>query len=222
MSVLSDNITLSKKLDLIEKVDICNQDQLSSLYSFLESKILKQGFNPDWIDGTIYKLLLNSNNSRILELLEANFEHGLVDSNSTFYFSHIELQKLLLENNFQEADIYTSKLLCNLANINTRKWLYFSDVNKIPQNELVIVDMLWKIFSQGKFGFSVQRQIWLNNDKNWNLLWDKIGWRNQEVLCRYPEEFVWDLTAPIGHLPLSNQLRGVQTLNSLFQLRIWD
>nr|QUE29897.1 Ycf53 [Erythrocladia irregularis] len=221
LSSLTDNISLSKKLELIEEVDLNDQDQLSVLYSFLESRILQQKTDPDCIDGTIYKLLVSSNNQSILDWLDSNFKYGFVDRNSKFYTYYFELQHLLIEDNFQQADICTAKLLCTLANLTKRNWLYFSDVRKIPQKDLHILDNLWKIFSKGKFGFSIQRQIWLNGDKDWNLLWDKIGWRQEEVLCRYPEEFIWDLSAPAGHLPLSNQLRGVQTLNSLFGLSIW-
>nr|QUE28743.1 Ycf53 [Porphyropsis coccinea] len=222
LSSLLDDITLSKKMLIIEKVNLDKQDNLYALYHFFESKLLQNQSLPDCIDGTIYKLLMNSKDIEILNLLKTNFKDGLLNNNSKFFSSYVKLQQLLLDNDFQEADIVTSQLLCLLADLNNRQWLYFSDVGKIPPNELKILDNLWKIFSKGKFGFSVQRQLWLNSDKDWNQLWDKIGWRHQETLSRYPEGFIWDVSAPVGHLPLSNQLRGVQTINSLFQLKIWN
>ncbi|PLZ94121.1 hypothetical protein CI594_16205, partial [Fischerella thermalis CCMEE 5196] len=38
---------------------------------------------------------------------------------------------------------------------------------------------------------------------------------------RYPQEFTWDLSAPKGHLPLSNQLRGVRVIASIFAHPAW-
>lgn len=222
LSFLGDNISVTKKIQLLEELDIEDIEILNACYSFLEKKALNNSKEFDCIDGTIYKILLQSGNPDIVKKLNIHFADGLVDSHSKFYISYLELQDLLLKNNFQEADRLTSQLLCLFVNIKNRSWLYFSDVKRIPQSELKILDNLWKTYSKGKFGFSVQRQIWLGNNQDWNLLWDKIGWRQKEVLCRYPEEFTWDLTAPIGHLPLSNQLRGIQTLKALFNLKVWN
>ncbi|MEO8890989.1 MAG: GUN4 domain-containing protein, partial [Coleofasciculaceae cyanobacterium] len=33
--------------------------------------------------------------------------------------------------------------------------------------------------------------------------------------------FIWDLSAPRGHLPLSNQLRGVRPFAALMGHRAW-
>jgi hypothetical protein len=80
---------------------------------------------------------------------------------------------------------------------------------------------LWLLHSEGKFGFSVQREIWLTVGKNWEKLWSKIGWKNGNAWTRYPNEFTWNLTAPKGHLPLSNQLRGVRVISSLLSHPAW-
>nr|QUE30069.1 Ycf53 [Porphyrostromium boryanum] len=222
LSFLADNITLSKKVRLLEELDFDNDQILNDSYSFLEQKALKDLVSVDCIDGTIYKLLFNSNNPEILNRLTLNFSDGLVHPSSPFHASYLELQDLLITNNFQEADKLTSKILCMLANTMSRGWLYFSDVKQISQLDLKLLDNLWRIYSKGRFGFSVQRQIWLANGQDWNLLWDKIGWRQNDTLCRYPEEFNWTLKAPVGHLPLSNQLRGIQMLKALFNLKIWQ
>nr|QUE29483.1 Ycf53 [Erythrotrichia longistipitata] len=223
LSFLADNITNAKKIQMLEQLDFQNIQVLNESYLFLEEKILKDFSSIDCIDGTIYRMLINSDNSDILDRLHTNFSGGLVDpkSQSQFHGVYLELQDLLLNNDFQKADKLTSRILCLLANTVDRNWLYFSDIKQISFAELLILDNLWKTYSNGKFGFSIQRQIWLANDEDWNLLWDKIGWRQGGTLCRYPEDFIWDIEAPIGHLPLSNQLRGVQTLKALFNLPLW-
>nr|ARO91396.1 conserved hypothetical plastid protein [Rhodochaete parvula]ASK39709.1 hypothetical protein Rhodc_177 [Rhodochaete parvula] len=217
----SKSVSVQKKIEFITQIDLHDTDVLYAIYYFLENKILKHKELPDCVDGTLYKVLINSSNLQISNLIKDNFIDGLLPLNSTFYLHHSRLQDLLLKDNFQEADKFTATFLCLLADLKDRNWLYFSDVSKIAGLDLQIIDNMWKIYSQGKFGFSIQKQIWLNNNCNWDLLWDKLGWRKDNVLCRYPTDFVWNLNAPVGHLPLSNQLRGFQTLKALLNLDIW-
>ncbi len=134
------------------------------------------------------------------------------------------LQKLLAQQQFQAADQLTLQQFCELAGPAAvqRKWVYFSEVEGFPVTDLQTVDQLWLAHSQGRFGFSVQRQIWLSVGKNWEALWPKIGWKNGNNWTRYPQEFTWDLTAPKGHLPLSNQLRGVRMINALLLHPAWS
>jgi len=134
------------------------------------------------------------------------------------------LQQLLAQQQFQAADHLTLEKLCELAGPAAvqRKWLYFSEVDSFPVADLQILDQLWLTHSQGKFGFSVQRKIWLSLGKNWEELWPKIGWKTGNNWTRYPQEFTWDLTAPQGHLPLSNQLRGVRVIYSLLAHPAWS
>nr|QUE28932.1 Ycf53 [Madagascaria erythrocladioides] len=209
-------------MQLIEESDWNDINVVYTFYCFLKNKILDQGEIPNCIHGLIYKLLMKSQQVEILELLNKDFCNGLLqDNNTQFHQYYIELQNLLLHDSFLEADKLTSRMLCLMANVKVRNWLYFSDISNITPKELEMLDNLWKIYSKGKFGFSIQRQIWLNNNQNWDVLWQKLGWQKNNVLCRYPEEFIWTLLAPTGHLPLSNQLRGVQTLKALFNLKIW-
>ena len=64
--------------------------------------------------------------------------------------------------------------------------------------------------------------IWLGLSKNWVNLWPKIDWKNGNNWTRYPNGFTWDLSAPRGHLPLSNQLRGVRVMSSLLCHPAWN
>ena len=133
------------------------------------------------------------------------------------------LQQLLAEQNFQAADQLTLQKLCELAGTAAieRKWLYFTEVQQFPATDLQTINDLWLTHSEGKFGFSVQREIWLGVGKNWDKFWSKIGWKTGNQWTRYPHEFTWDLSAPKGHLPLSNQLRGVRVIASLLAHPAW-
>lgn len=155
-----------------------------------------------------------------------NLDEKIKRLNNDSIIDYCPLQKLLIQKKFQEADKLTQNYLCQLAKnyggAKQRKWLYFTDISLLPSKDLYIIDLLWRSYSDNRFGFSIQRKIWLANNSNWQILWEKIGWTNQGVMKRYPEEFLWHTNAPQGHLPLFNQLRGKQTLNALFEHIAWN
>ena len=133
--------------------------------------------------------------------------------------SYDELQLKLLEQNFEDADRLTSKYLRKLAgNLAERRgYVFFSEVNNMSSKDLQTIDRLWNIYSNGKFGFSIQAKILKSVEKKYELLWQKIGWKNDGIWTRYPGSFNWTLDAPDGHMPLINQLRGVRLLDSILK-----
>lgn len=133
------------------------------------------------------------------------------------------LQALLAQQDFQAADQLTLQKLCEIAGTTAeqRKWVYFTEVDSFPILDLQTINQLWLTHSAGRFGFSVQREIWLSVGKNWAKFWPKIGWKQGNSWTRYPQEFTWDLSAPKGHLPLSNQLRGVRMMAALLNHPAW-
>jgi hypothetical protein len=179
---------------------------------------------PSVVAGTIYQALYQSEIPSGREYLQQQLPTGIVPLKSDRGVDYTKLQYLLAEGEFEAADKLTSEKLCELAGdaAASRKWLYFTDAEQLPSTDLQTIDLLWLVHSQGKFGFSIQRQIWLATGKNWDKLWPKIGWKKGRDWTRYPGSFTWNLTAPAGHLPLSNQLRGVRTISSLLSHPAWE
>jgi hypothetical protein len=81
-----------------------------------------------------------------------------------------------------------------------------------PCLDLRNIDTLWVKYSQGRFGFSVQKEIWeiCGSPTSYNGNWEKfgvtVGWRTKGILGMgsdwlYHSELTFDLTAPRGHLP---------------------
>ncbi|MDB9534242.1 GUN4 domain-containing protein, partial [Dolichospermum planctonicum CS-1226] len=69
------------------------------------------------------------------------------------------------------------------------------------------IDDLWIKYSNGRFGFSVQNQIYQGlggtrkyNDEIWAAFGDKVGWRQGERRLWY-EDVTFNIFAPQGHLP---------------------
>ena len=174
--------------------------------------------------GKAYQALYTASNPRIQEFLANNYPNGVVPLKSSANIDYQPLQQLLAQQDFQGADVVTLQKMCELAGTAAveRKWIYFTEVMNFPITDLLTLDRLWLMSSEGKFGFSVQRRIWLSVGKDFGKLWNKINWKTGNVWTRYPKEFTWDLTAPKGHLPLSNQLRGVRTIDAIFSHPAWS
>lgn len=200
------------------------QEALMSL--LLERKLLiEQRSQPvGLLEGTAYQILYGSDSPRAQEFLQTHFPQGVVPLQSDRGLDYAPLQQLLVRQEFQTADQITLERLCELAGAQAvqRKWLYFTEVERFPAADLRTLDALWFVHSEGKFGYSVQREMWLGLGKDWEKLWSKIGWKSSNNWTRYPNEFTWSLDAPRGHLPLSNQLRGVRVINSLLSHPAWS
>lgn len=187
--------------------------------------LLKRRDNPaNWVDGKVYQVLYNSDAPQVKDFLLSSFPEGIVPLKSDCGINYNPLQQLLAVQDFQAADRMTIQKMCELAGPTAvqRKWLYFTEVENFPVVDLQTINNLWLVHSEGKFGFSVQREIWLSLGKNWDNFWPKISWKKGNNWTRYPNEFIWDLSAPKGHLPLSNQLRGVRVISSLFAHPAWS
>lgn len=174
--------------------------------------------------GKAYQALYTASSPRIQEFLANNYPNGVVPLKSSANIDYQPLQQLLAQQDFQGADVVTLQKMCELAGTAAveRKWIYFTEIMNFPITDLLTLDRLWLMSSEGKFGFSVQRRIWLSVGKDFGKLWNKINWKTGNVWTRYPKEFTWDLTAPKGHLPLSNQLRGVRAIDAIFSHPAWS
>jgi hypothetical protein len=173
--------------------------------------------------GKVYQALVLANTPVTKEFLHQNFPDGVVPLTSEKNVDYSFLQQLLARQDFQQADVVTIQKLCELAGKSAieRKWLYFTEIDSFPVADLQTIDQLWQIYSEGKFGFSVQRKLWLSVGKDFTKLWPKIKWKDGNNWTRYPNEFIWNLSAPEGHLPLSNQLRGVRVINAILNHPAW-
>ena len=194
------------------------------LLQFIITRLIVNNKVADVLDGFIYQKLVKTNKDKIKKGIMQYFPNGIIQIQSSSNNNYQNLQTLLMNEKFEEADALTNKYLCELVQKKSprrKKWLYFTDVQFLSSEDLFTLDNLWKTYSKGKFGFSVQKKIWIKGNKNWDKLWEKISWTNNGKMKRYPQEFQWTIEAPEGHLPLFNQLRGTQTLSYLFQNITW-
>ena len=215
------------QLQLIDELVATGDSGLAVLMDFLaEHPVLDPATaptKPALAVAKAYQQLFNRATPQTLDFLQRHFPIGVVPLRTQHGIDYRSLQELLAKQDFQAADKLTLQKLCELAGAATvlRNWVYFTEVASFPVTDLQTLDALWLAHSEGKFGFSVQREIWLSSGKNWDKLWPKIGWKSGNNWTRYPHEFTWSLAAPRGHLPLSNQLRGVRAFAALLAHPAW-
>jgi len=235
MSGLTENPTI----DLTHLKEQLNQGPLKTQFEIIESltlaetpglKILMEFLRhppetaPITVLGLTYQVLYDAGVAEVTDFLKTYFPDGVVPLKSGADIDYRPLQQKLLQQDFQAGDRLTLQKLCELAGpaAQGREWLYFTEVKGFPDQDLQTIDALWLAHSRGQFGFSVQRRLWLGVNRNWDRLWPKIGWRNGNNWTRYPQGFTWELSAPQGHLPLSNQLRGVRVMEALLSHPAWS
>jgi hypothetical protein len=170
----------------------------------------------DWAAGTLIQLLLSEDDA-LAQGFRQRFSGGWLAVTSAAGIDYGPLQQALCEQRFEEADRLTSEHLRQLAGEAAvkRGYVYYSEVPPIAAVDLESIDRLWLVYSQGRFGFSVQIRLLRSLSGRWEQLWPRLGWKQGGVWTRYPGSFTWSLEAPEGHLPLVNQLRGVRLMDAL-------
>nr|WP_236107338.1 GUN4 domain-containing protein [Cylindrospermopsis raciborskii] len=147
-------------------------------------------------------------NVKILEFKIFDKTTGKVYYSGTLYppINYTKLETLLKAQNFREADEETARVMLAVANRQSEGWLRIEDAENFPCQELRTIDNLWLKYSQGKFGISVQQEIYKNLggtkqfDVNvWRSFGDRVGWRKQGSWLDY-KDLNFSLSAPTGHL----------------------
>ena len=227
MSSQDKNNSIENITDLVNSFVESNQRKRKSLIKKIESSadslfevadtFLKESERggDDWANGWILQ---------VLKMYKPEFFEN--DIYNKWFLTYTEreinfdkLQLNLLEQNFEEADRITSSILRELAGkvAEKRGYVFYSEVKNMSGKDLETIDRLWKIYSQGKFGFSIQAKLLKSVGKRYELLWPRIGWKKDGIWTRYPSAFSWSLDAPDGHMPLVNQLRGVRLMDSILR-----
>ncbi|NES24515.1 MAG: hypothetical protein F6K41_37805 [Symploca sp. SIO3E6] len=111
------------------------------------------------------------------------------------------LYNLLTTEQWKEADKETARLMLRVAGREKKGWLTRQNIEQFPCADLYTIDQLWVHYSGGRFGFSVQKQIWENSRKNDSILTKCVGWRPNGNWLKQYTDFTFNTTAPLGHLP---------------------
>ncbi len=122
------------------------------------------------------------------------------------------VEKLLEAREWKKADEETYRMMTEKVGKKGMEMLVKNDFEKFPIEDLYVVNALWEKYSQGKFGFRKQTEIWLESGGKIGqtklapiiIFWQAVGWISKgelpeielnEVNYQLQEE------TPDGHLP---------------------
>jgi hypothetical protein len=202
-------------------------------YDILKSQ-LKSNIDFFKLDTNI---LYNGNTDIVASLYyELNLYHQLnkLDGSNTEYYESLkthllnELDYLMKQNRWKDADLKNWQYILVSAKREKQGYLELNDIKHFECKDLKAVDKLWVDNSKGKFGYSVQKRIYLETGNSLDFDWEeerfitwsdqgynsfglRVGWKKDEEQggdwMRYDELPLWeekDLTTYfryIGTLP---------------------
>ncbi len=149
-----------------------------------------------------------------------------VQLKSAMGVDYTHLRDLLAAGKWKEADEETKKVMLQAAIGKKHGWFDWESIKNFPCDDLRTIDQLWVKYSQGHFGFSVQKKIWLEvggkvdydteckrgvslgfslegRKVYYDLeckLGDRVGWRKGGYWLS-PNDLTYNKQAPKGHLP---------------------
>ncbi|MFB2968397.1 GUN4 domain-containing protein [Aerosakkonema sp. BLCC-F183] len=131
-----------------------------------------------------------------------------------------KLRDLLAAGKWKEADEETGRLMLMVAGREKEGWLDVEHIDNFPCEDLRAIDHLWVKYSNGRFGFSVQKRIYQSlggtrkyDEKIWEAFGDRVGWRKNGKWLYY-HELIFNTNAPLAHLPVWRR-RGYLGFGSL-------
>lgn len=125
---------------------------------------------------------------------------------------YTRLRDLLKAGKWKEADRETYETMIRAVGKKSGDWFRTEELLKFPCVDLQTIDRLWVKYSEGKWGFSVQKRIYVEcgakldgkypGDKIWHEFCRRVGWRKGDSYVSY-SDFTFDLQkSPAGEFPL--------------------
>ena len=130
---------------------------------------------------------------------------------------YTKLRNLLKEGEWSQADLHTYKLVEQIVKSaklnNKRTFIELKTIAEYSCSDIRTIDSLWKKYSDNRFGFSQQQEVWQSvnqkgdfSTETWRRFATEVGWKKGEVdsssgyLLYDQLDFEPD-KAPAGHLP---------------------
>jgi hypothetical protein len=126
---------------------------------------------------------------------------------------YYKLKELLKAHQWREADEETYRLMITTVGKEKGQWFNFDDLKNFPYEDLRTLDQLWVNYSNGKFGFSIQKRIWqtcgdsTSSRETWRRFCIAVGWQNSDATAfvKYNDLQFSIENSPIGELPIGGK-----------------
>ncbi|WP_377473372.1 MAG: GUN4 domain-containing protein [Microcoleus anatoxicus] len=154
------------------------------------------------------------------------------DNSVSSNVDYTNLRDLLAAKKWKEADQETEKVMERVIlkiamGLEEEKWLDEEEtrhitehiteyIEKFPCEDLRTIDQLWVKYSNGHFGFSVQKRIYQSlggtseyDGEVWERFGNRVGWRQNNKWLYY-NELNFSTKAPKAHLPVGESGGGIE------------
>ncbi|MEB3220432.1 MAG: GUN4 domain-containing protein [Nostocales cyanobacterium 94392] len=135
-------------------------------------------------------------------------------SSNLFKEDYQKLRNSLASTKWKDANEETKNILFRLAK-NRNQEHNQQDIKKITEEQIKtinllqirIIDLLWDIYSKGRFGFHKQRDIFITAGKDYKAFSENIAWKKRSFFLfdflswKSDDDIVFNIDAPEGHLP---------------------
>lgn len=122
-----------------------------------------------------------------------------------------DLEQYLKQHQWRKADKETYRLMINAVGKEVGQYFTPEELLNFPCEDLKRIDGLWMRHSKGKFGFSVQKQIYVDcgaqldgkdpGDKIWYDFCDRVGWHKRGNYMSYEDLTANPSISPRGEFP---------------------
>lgn len=166
-----------------------------------------------------YEIWRNTAKRLDLTIADQQALEALKDQVQTSRYS--QLEEYLAKSQWQKADEETYRLMIVTVGKEEGQWFEPEELLNFPCEELLAIDGLWVKYSQGRFGFSVQKEIYLSpkvggvadgryHKKAWDRFCHQVAWKVDGAYVSV--EF--STSSPQGHLPREQDGRARVSLLS--------
>ncbi|MDH6099944.1 GUN4 domain-containing protein [Anabaenopsis sp. FSS-46] len=130
---------------------------------------------------------------------------------------YTRLRELLAAKNWKQADAETYRVMIKAVGKEERECFRSDEMLYFPCTDLRTINQLWVKYSEGQFGFSVQKEIYLDvvggeadgrppTTEQWQEFGDQVGWVRRNQWIGYNDVTFDKYRSPKGHLPAMGEL----------------
>ena len=129
------------------------------------------------------------------------------------YLRSAQLEDYLKQGDWRKADEETFRLMLQTVGKEDGQWLEVEEIKNFPCEDLRTLNELWVKYSNGHFGFSVQKEIWIEcggkpevyDVESYIRFADRVGLRRKGEWLYY-NDYNFTIASDRGHLPTLLQL----------------
>lgn len=176
------------------------------------TKLIQEALSQNHND-LAYLIYKQSEKRLNLSIAEQKAVEGVKQSVIESYYQ--QLEKYLKAKEWEKADYETYRLMIKAVGKDEGQGFSANDLRNFPSDVLLTIDNLWVKHSDGLYGFSIQKQIYVEcggkldfsypSKETWEKFCYRTAWWKEGEIMSYPDQFFDEVLMGVkGHLPGSD------------------